>query len=233
LTYTSAFTSSQLISQAKHYKALLLGQKKSLRNNLALASYNPNSAAVSSTEINQMSVRDAVFSTYELLEAILLDIPAEDILFAAKVNCTWHSVIASSTSIRQHLQANLQARRPYANHNPASEDYYVSRQFIWAWVLIRRVGGCDGIALLPTKSPRPRWARWTPLARAVIVDGKDVKLDITWDAKLEGWKLQFCDETEGICNSGFVESAGSGVDTGRYLERYYGGYCQTKRKLLS
>ena len=184
-------------------------------------------------DANQLSASDAVFRTYELLESIILELPAEDVLFAAKVDKTWSSVITSSESIRYHIQKNLPMRRQYVNHKPASKDWFISRHFLWAWVLIHRAGGCEAIALLPTKRTRLLCARWTRLLRAVIVDGQDMKPDITWVAKREGWKLKFCDEIEGIYNSGFVESAGSGVGIRGYLERYYGGFYLTKRKAPS
>jgi hypothetical protein len=96
-----------------------------MHNNPTMASYNTNSAAISSTKIDQTSARDAVFSTYELLEAVLLDIPAEDILFAAKVNKRWHSVIATSPSIHKYLQKTLNVFRPLGKRNQASNGIYV------------------------------------------------------------------------------------------------------------
>ncbi|KAK3720866.1 hypothetical protein LTR37_003529 [Vermiconidia calcicola] len=94
---------------------------------------------------------DAVFGTYELVEKIILALPPEDILLAAKVNKATFTVTEDSSAIRNRLYAS----RYLSLHNdqPVNTDsWFVFFDFSCATLLIRRLGEVEVICLIYTRA---------------------------------------------------------------------------------
>lgn len=51
----------------------------------------------------KMTAVEAVFVTFELLEAILLSVPLLDVFLSVAVSRTWHQNILSSNPLQQHI----------------------------------------------------------------------------------------------------------------------------------
>lgn len=171
---------------------------------------------------NKEQARDAVFGTYELLESILLYLKAEDLLFAAKVNRTWHGVDSTSTPIFERMQNNLAA--PCGWDQPHRGVWYVSKTCMWARIFIYRAGNSEAIALFPYEPFRSKPADLQSLPRLVIVDGSDATLQISWDIEVKAWLFRFHHEATGIAKEGVMVSQMWSVDNFvRYLEEFHMG----------
>ena len=189
-----------------------------------MASYNTNSATVTDVEVNHTSAQNAVFNTYELLEAIILYVPAEDILFAAKVNKTWHSVIATSLPIGKYLQKTLNVFGPLGKRKEDLEGTYIGHWFTWGKVIVHRRGRAEGIALFPTESA----SKWCALTRPVVIGEGRQGLDITWKGRRhgwQGWQFSLRDETVPPLVGGSMSSSTDSCFV-EYLARFYRGYCR-------
>ncbi|KAK3720865.1 hypothetical protein LTR37_003528 [Vermiconidia calcicola] len=97
--------------------------------------------------------REAVFSTYELLEGIMLAVPTEDIILAANVCTKWRALIESSISILNKLHESQ--RRSKACYDIAkigqeivSPSCFILHKFDWGTVFIRRLGGVEFFAVI-------------------------------------------------------------------------------------
>ena len=167
---------------------------------------------------DRVKAQDAVFNTSELIELILLSVPAENVLFAAHVNQHWYSVIGTSAFICARIQHGL---NPPSDiwHRPAAMRHHVKCSFSWGKFIVRRVGDSECIAVLPHSMPN----RDSRLTRPVIT-GKGGKLvKIRWNGKRAGWKVEFRNAVTGTRLSGLVPNY-SDSRLVMYLAQYYGGH---------
>ena len=93
---------------------------------------------------------EAVFETYELIEHIILALPAEDILLAACVSKTFRHVSERSIAIRKHLYAAVQCTGTLDRLLEwiAQESWLLHSDFHWGILIIRRQRGAEAIAVL-------------------------------------------------------------------------------------
>lgn len=167
----------------------------------------------------KFSAQDAVFSTYELFESIILALPAQDILLAAHVSEAWYSIITSSTAIGKHVQRGLDQFLNFWHRAAAEEGIYVENSFIWGKVIIRYFGDVESIVILPMTVP----SSYCPLTRPLTGgEGKAVK--IQWNSKRKGWDVKFKDPSTGTLLQRFISNY-TDSRLAQYLAEYYGGYC--------
>jgi hypothetical protein len=139
--------------------------------------------------VSKMTASQNVLDTYELLESILLALPIDDILFAAKVN--------TSKSISNDLEASLltQPCTCRSRRTRRKGEWYETLSFPSADIIIRRLRDCEAIGVIPTTPPKSQWIggmRCCPFTRAMVVDGKDPRLRINRkvEQKLQGWEFE-------------------------------------------
>lgn len=176
-------------------------------------------------DTSRVRAQNAVFNTYELLESIILAIPAEDILFAAQLNQHWHSVVATSTPVGVHVQHGL---GPLLNfwYHPAAMGDFVESSFLWGKVIIRRLGASEGIAILPNSTP----SRYCPLTRPVVADEGNRTVKVQWTSERKVWEVSFLDGVTGTMMVGFISSY-SNSRLVKYLAKHYGGSCASLKIL--
>ncbi|KAK3714636.1 hypothetical protein LTR37_007616 [Vermiconidia calcicola] len=90
---------------------------------------------------------DAVFCTYELVEKIILALPPEDILLAAKVNKTTFSIVEESRAIRYRLYHGRFQTLP--NDGMLNTDsWFVYFDLHFATIIIRRLGEVEVVSFI-------------------------------------------------------------------------------------
>ena len=99
---SSTNIAASLIATAVDDAVSLAAMAATTSNALELNSIKDALPPTSSPSQN-FSAADAVFNTYELREAILIQLPLFDILAATKVNKTWEKTIATSKLILRHF----------------------------------------------------------------------------------------------------------------------------------
>ena len=116
----------------------------------------------STTEVStQRSAAQTVFNIPELLTAILLALPSEDLLLAARVNITWHDLITTSATLYNHFRAvDFSAiSQDYFNGVCGSENsHFVISQRVGRDILARRVDDSEVICITRSYRTTPRRA---------------------------------------------------------------------------
>lgn len=92
------------------------------------------------------SAKQSVFEIYELNEAILLSLPASDILIAAVVCKSWHDVVTTSKAIRDHLLL-AQTRSIQSGSHRDLASCFISTTIANVTLLLRRHNGLEVWAL--------------------------------------------------------------------------------------
>ena len=182
---------------------------------------------------NESTASSRVFGTYEPLESILLSLPTQHILLAAKVNTSGHSIVDSFCAIHKRLRemvaSSLAGTSFVAGQHLRQCMVVIPLQ--GSSIAIRRIRDTEVVAVLPAPdvdAPVP--------SHPVFVDGRCRRLKITPCHRLTGtkrlalhglekmpdWRVEFWDEgakrgwKDGQCSSSLSELESM------YLERYYG-----------
>jgi hypothetical protein len=133
---------------------------------------------ITESDSNSTLPSSSVLTTYELVEAIILTLPAENILLAVGVNPVWWSVVTTSKAVYERLQEIRrslwdQSRYPYPGVKVKQPCFILIHVGPFK-ILIRRIYDFEIIALLPDPymstpaSPHP-----------TIMDGKHVTIKMT------------------------------------------------------
>lgn len=176
-----------------------------------------NSVQPATTTSRPHIAQDAVFNTYELLEAIILNLSIQNILLAAKVNDTWYDIISTSAPILNRVKSELPAQ--CAAHSAQTGEWCLHKHFVWAEVFICRCQNTETIVLLPTGSRKSKSRPPSTSPRPVIVNDKDVVGEIASDDESDGWLLGFTHMSTGWSNVGFCSRF---TAISQYLDKYHG-----------
>ena len=146
-----------------------------LQKALEAAQYTPSTA----------SAMDRVFSTYELVQAIILLLPPEDVLLAANFSTTWCDVVESSQPIKAHLISSLkftvhETAEGHLFSPPLSHAlflfYYID---YFGTLIVRGVGDYETLAVL---HPEKKGAH-----KLLVPNGKDVIIKFERRSKRSWW----------------------------------------------
>ena len=165
----------------------------------------------------------AVFDTYELLESILLESPPQDILLAANVCKAFRHVIEDSTALSARLLTAPRdlsdLRQPEHWYQPNTTtrkgnalSCFLSQQFEWGTVVIRRLGDLEIVGVL---------SKGVPSTLTIIDDKIKAVGFMRWKPTV--WWVEFQDRAAGVYHIGEVEGRDSPIY--RYLDRFYGVKC--------
>ena len=119
------------------------------------------------TTNSRLLAAQAVFNTYELAEAIMLELPIQDYLLVANLNKTCAAVFMTSSVLGKEMREGLISASPpspafstlpnrFTKHEPVPDFLVINlgKRDLW----IRRVNGFEAIAIL-RKAEKPSRAR--------------------------------------------------------------------------
>ena len=161
-----------------------------------------------------------VLSISELLEAIILELPPEDILLAANVCTTWRDLILSSIAILKHLRStNWSARQlEYIGVDGtvkrALHDF-ADTNLSWGVLLIRRVPNFEVMCILSPQDTSPPW---------LAIHNRNNKMICFEhvDGYFARWQVEFHDVDAGKVYTDYVgRSTFMLPDMYQYLDRYH------------
>ena len=165
-----------------------LGRRSQIRNTVeTVTSHQIDMARIQNTTTlatvpgaqQQPDAMIKVFAIPELLTCIILSLPQEDILLAAKVSTAWRNLITDSTTIHQYIKEADLWDAP-ADDQPYSHfaNYFEHVQFSWGTILIRRLSDVEVIAVLSPPEAQSSWF--------TIVNGRDKVVTLSVNVHKQG-----------------------------------------------
>lgn len=141
---------------------------------------------------NPMSpVTEAVFNTYELLESIILALPAKDIIAARGVTKAWRTMIDSSISINKRIMSSALVTTSVINRTISRSTFTVA-SVVWGDIIVKKVSGTELIFVADRLSIETSFSRFIRYDENIsgLNDDDRARLAQGWTAALSQSDVQ-------------------------------------------